>query len=84
MAQVAHVFDQVVRAVGHMHTQGYLHADIKTLNLVRTDSQWRLIDLDAACRIGLDPVGFKVRAPSPYPPLTTSRLVPACMSIQVY
>ena len=42
-----------------MHEKGVLHADLKTLNIVRTAGQWKLIDLDAACVIGKEPVGHK-------------------------
>ena len=59
MEQVKHVFLQIVDCVIHLHSKGILHADIKPLNLVRVDSQWKLIDLDACCVIGKDYVGFK-------------------------
>jgi hypothetical protein len=36
-----------------------LHADIKPLNIIRTSTRWKLIDLDAACVIGKDVVGAK-------------------------
>ena len=42
-----------------MHEKGVLHADLKTLNIVRTGGQWKLIDLDAACEIGKESVGHK-------------------------
>ena len=32
---------------------------MKTLNVVRIDDKWKLIDSDAACRIGEDFVGLK-------------------------
>ena len=57
--EVKHVFIQLLHCVEHVHSKGVLHADIKTLNIVRVGAQWKLIDLDAACRIGQDPVGFK-------------------------
>ena len=50
---------QLVHCVEHMHEKGVLHADLKTLNIVRTAGQWKLIDLDAACVIGKEPVGHK-------------------------
>ena len=59
MEEVRHVFVQLVHCVEHMHEKGILHADLKTLNIVRTAGQWKLIDLDAACVIGKEPVGHK-------------------------
>ena len=59
MEEVRHVFVQLVHCVEHMHEKGVLHADLKTLNIVRTAGQWKLIDLDAACEIGKEPVGHK-------------------------
>ena len=59
MEQVRHVFLQLVRAVHHLHEKGILHGDIKPLNLVRVDAQWKLIDLDASCVIGEQTVGSK-------------------------
>eukprot|EP01041_Mallomonas_annulata_P005180 gene5180-10359_t len=59
MEEVRHIFIQLVNCVQHMHERGVLHADIKTLNIVRVETQWKLIDMDATCIIGQDPVGFK-------------------------
>ena len=59
MEEVRHIFVQLVHCVEHMHEKGVLHADLKTLNVVRTAGQWKLIDLDAACEIGEEPVGHK-------------------------
>lgn len=59
MEEVKHVFVQLVKCVEHMHSKGVLHADLKTLNVVRINTQWKLIDMDATCVIGQDPVGFK-------------------------
>ena len=59
MEEVRHVFVQLVHCVEHMHQKGVLHADLKTLNIVRTTGQWKLIDLDAACVIGQETVGHK-------------------------
>ena len=59
MEEVRHVFVQMVHCVEHMHGKGVLHADLKTLNIVRTAGQWKLIDLDAACVIGEESVGHK-------------------------
>lgn len=59
MAEVRHIFTQLLKCTTHIHSKGMLHADIKTLNIVRVGPQWKLIDLDAAGRIGTDAVGFK-------------------------
>ena len=59
MEEVRHVFVQLVHCVEHMHEKGVLHGDLKTLNIVRTAGQWKLIDLDAACVIGKEHVGHK-------------------------
>ena len=59
MEEVRHVFVQLVHCVDHMHEKGVLHADLKPLNIVRTGGQWKLIDLDAACAIGKEPMGHK-------------------------
>ena len=59
MEEVRHVFVQLAHCVEHMHEKGVLHADLKTLNIVRTAGQWKLIDLDAACQIGIESVGHK-------------------------
>ena len=53
------MFLQLVHCVEIMHEKGVLHADLKTLNIVRTGGQWKLIDLDAACEIGKENVGHK-------------------------
>ena len=31
---------------------GVIHGDIKSRNIVQLDGGWRLIDLDASCRLG--------------------------------
>ena len=59
LGEIRHSFTQIVKAVSHLHDKGIVHADIKTLNLIRRENRWILIDLDAACRIGVDEVGFK-------------------------
>lgn len=58
--EIRHVFSQLLECIEHMHGKGVLHGDIKTLNIVRTeDVRWKMIDMDATCVIGKDPVGFK-------------------------
>jgi serine/threonine protein kinase len=52
MRAVKHIFSSIVRCVEGMHSQGFIHGDIKPLNLVRIDGAWKLIDLDASVPIG--------------------------------
>jgi serine/threonine protein kinase len=59
IGEIRHIFLQLVQCVSHMHSKGILHADLKTLNIVRVDASWKLIDMDATCLIGNDFVGFK-------------------------
>ena len=59
MKEVGHVFMQLVHGVEHMHDKGYLHGDIKTLNIIRSGSDWKFIDLDASCQLGVENVGYK-------------------------
>ena len=44
---------EVLEALGHLHSKGLAHCDVKALNVVRLarDNGLRLIDLDAAARI---------------------------------
>lgn len=57
--EIRMVIIQLIRCVEHLHSKGILHADLKPLNLVRSEFAWQLIDLDAACEIGVDNVGYK-------------------------
>ena len=59
MAEIRHVFTQLVHCVQHMHQKHVLHSDLKPLNVVRVGHHWKLIDLDAACDIGKENVGHK-------------------------
>lgn len=59
MDEVKHIFKQLLTCVQHIHSRGILHGDIKPLNIVRHGSKWKLIDLDAACVIGIDAIGEK-------------------------
>ena len=54
------LLQQLFEAVAHLHAKGLLHGDLKMLNVVRfaVDNRLRLIDLDAAVRIG-EPLGHK-------------------------
>ncbi|ETW01979.1 serine/threonine protein kinase [Aphanomyces invadans] len=51
------LFD-VTTALRHLHDHGLVHGDVKKLNVLRVHNQLKLIDLDAAVRIG-HPVGMK-------------------------
>lgn len=57
--QVRHIFAQLVKCTENLHSVGRIHGDIKPLNIVRINSQWMLIDMDASCAIGVDPTGAK-------------------------
>ena len=54
-----HIVKSLITSLMHMHSMGVLHGDIKPLNVMRTKGEYALIDLDAACTIGRDAVGFK-------------------------
>ena len=48
-----HVFEQVARAMQHMHERGWVHADMKPNNIVVDDANnAKLIDLGQSCKIG--------------------------------
>lgn len=47
------VFEQVARAMHHMHERGYVHADMKPNNIiVNVENQAKVIDLGQACKVG--------------------------------
>jgi serine/threonine protein kinase len=59
---VRNIFSKIIDCVEHLHNSGLIHGDLKPLNLVKMNNNrydWRLIDLDASCAIGIDYVGFK-------------------------
>jgi serine/threonine protein kinase len=39
---------QVARCLSHMHARGYVHGDVKPLNIMRMGHGFKLIDLDAS------------------------------------
>jgi serine/threonine-protein kinase len=52
--QAVDIFIQTARALAHMHSRGFVHADIKPTNiLVTDDGTVKIIDLGQACPIGL-------------------------------
>jgi serine/threonine protein kinase len=56
---VKFVLRNVIECLMHMHVQKVIHADMKPLNIMRMDGRWKVIDLDAADKKGVDSVGFK-------------------------
>ena len=47
------IFKQTARALAHMHSRGYVHADMKPNNIVVSDDgQAKIIDLGQSCKIG--------------------------------
>ena len=55
------IMQQVFRAVTHLHSKELIHGDLKLLNVVRfsMDGKLRIIDLDAAAKIGEEPACSK-------------------------
>lgn len=53
MPQCVRVFLDVAHALQHMHERGFVHADMKPLNiLIADDGHVKVIDLGQACKIG--------------------------------
>jgi eukaryotic-like serine/threonine-protein kinase len=46
------IFSQVAHALGHMHSRGFVHADMKPNNIMVTDGVAKIIDLGQSCKIG--------------------------------
>ena len=52
-AEAVRIFHQVAKGLAHMHTRGFIHADIKPNNiLVTEDAQVKIIDFGQGCAIG--------------------------------
>lgn len=53
LAQCVRIFLKVAQALQHMHDRGFVHADMKPLNiLVNEEGEPKIIDLGQACKIG--------------------------------
>src|SRR5438270_2000738 len=53
MLEQIDVFIQVAQGLKHMHERGYVHCDLKPINILRTGSgQIKIIDFGQSCRIG--------------------------------
>ncbi|MGE3108569.1 MAG: serine/threonine-protein kinase [Phycisphaerales bacterium] len=49
----AHIFEQVARGMAYMHSQGYVHADMKPNNIIVDDEgTCKIIDLGQSCKVG--------------------------------
>eukprot|EP00596_Hydrurales_sp_CCMP1899_P005046 CAMPEP_0119046350 /NCGR_PEP_ID=MMETSP1177-20130426/46018_1 /TAXON_ID=2985 /ORGANISM="Ochromonas sp, Strain CCMP1899" /LENGTH=736 /DNA_ID=CAMNT_0007019377 /DNA_START=1046 /DNA_END=3253 /DNA_ORIENTATION=+ len=42
------IAQQIAEAVGHMHENGFVHGDLKPMNIMRVGHRMKLIDLDAS------------------------------------
>jgi serine/threonine protein kinase len=68
---------QLVQALMHVHSRGLVHGDLKGKNVCRFGSAWRLIDFDAAAKIG-SVVGLKIQpgqSPANVPPEHAAHLL---------
>lgn len=46
------IFEQIARAMHHMHERGYVHADMKPHNIMVSNGLAKIIDLGQSCKIG--------------------------------
>jgi len=49
----------IANALAHVHEKGFIHGDIKPLNIMRIDNRYKLIDFDAGAPIGVGYSGSK-------------------------
>ena len=53
LAHTVRIFNHVALGLGHMHGRGFVHADMKPINILWThDERVKIIDLGQACKIG--------------------------------
>eukprot|EP01042_Synura_sphagnicola_P000404 gene404-426_t len=53
---IRRALSQLLRCLYYVHSAGVLHADINPSNVMRVDSNWKLIDFDLAVKFGSDNV----------------------------
>ena len=60
-AEIKVMMTQIGACVAHMHEKGFIHGDLKPLNIMRVAAKMKLIDLDSACECtsGKTPAGLK-------------------------
>jgi eukaryotic-like serine/threonine-protein kinase len=46
------IFEQIARAMHHMHERGYVHADMKPHNIMVSNGVAKIIDLGQSCKTG--------------------------------
>eukprot|EP01041_Mallomonas_annulata_P014422 gene14422-biopygen7352 len=49
--QIRSITQQLTMALVHMHSKGFIHGDVKPLNIMRINGHFKLIDLDATVSI---------------------------------
>lgn len=52
ITELCDIFTHVAEGLGAMHTQGYVHADIKPNNILVGDTSVKIIDFGQSCEIG--------------------------------
>ncbi|KAH9069175.1 hypothetical protein Ae201684P_004865 [Aphanomyces euteiches] len=55
---VRSMLEEVAAGLAHLHANNFVHGDLKKLNIMRVRGQLKLIDFDAAARVG-DSIGAK-------------------------
>jgi len=58
-AQIRSIGVEVAKALQHIHTNGIIHGDVKSKNIVRMGHRVKLVDFDASANIHEDYVGAK-------------------------
>ena len=66
--QLKSITSQLTEAVAHMHSKGYVHGDLKPLNVMRMGGRCTLIDLDASVSFGEGQYAGAKFSPAYFPP----------------